>query len=463
MRMKYALLALVPIGLVLQLGVASAAPNRELGVRWEGSVEPETSKLVVYNLSARPAKAFLGSRAVSIPADGVTEIPAAGLGTGTLRLRSAADLLVLQAREDFDAASVRIASGQSGQAGEKLLRESVNPEWARELIADGPNVRHGALGAVTVKSEDPTARVEVAVEFVASHSAVRIRQLDALGNEVTSVVASASRPVRWRASLGPVNGESRIELRTLQGEAQGTAAAVVEGAHSRTARSPIAPLEKVGGGVADFVPDINWDRSPDLMFYVTGGPASVCGDLHISRNFATPTVTPGWICTNSSGNASAGPWTWANQNGTEYAEAYIVWSNGLSTNTAIHRWDKTPPTAAITSSGGSPAPISFSGTGNDVGAGFSSSWGSSCSNYFYDWTTDDYWDPSSNQYINAHFPVHVACTISGMPSTSVNWSQSQIPPGFAHKSGHCYEWAVFLYESSESTAYGNAKINFCVP
>ncbi|HKV08387.1 MAG TPA: hypothetical protein VJ725_09630 [Thermoanaerobaculia bacterium] len=43
------------------------------------------------------------------------------------------------------------------------------------------------------------------------------------------------------------------------------------------------------------------------------------------------------------------------------------------------------------------------------------------------------------------------------------WSQSQIPPGFAHKSGHCYEWAVFLYESSQSTAYGYDKINFCVP
>ena len=112
----------------------------------------------------------------------------------------------------------------------------------------------------------------------------------------------------------------------------------------------------------------------------------------------------------------------------------------------------------------SPAPISFYGTGSDVGAGFNTSWGSSCYNYFYDETWDNYWDPYSNQYINAYFPYSVPCTISGwMPSTSVNWNQSQIPPGFAHKSGRCYEWGVFLYESSESSYYGWDTINFCVP
>ena len=464
MRMKYALLALAPMGLVLQLGSASAAPNRGLGVRWEGTVEPQASKIVLHNLSPRAANAYLGSKVVSVPADGAAEMGTAGLGAGPLRLRSSAHLLVVQAADDFDSGSLEIerkASVQPGQA--KLLPRFGRPDWTRELVTNGPNVRHGATGAISVKSDDPTARVEVAVEFVAPHSSVRIRQLDTLGNEMTSVVASASKPVRWRASLGPVNGESRIELQTLRGESQGTAAVTVDGAAAE--RSPVAPVVKSGGGLAEFTPDINWQYSPSLTFTVTGGPASVCGDLYTSRNYGAYVKSPGWICTNSSGNASAGPWTWANQSGDEIGYAYIIWSNNLSTNTAVHIWDKTGPTATITSPVASPVPTAFYGTGSDgtYGAGFSSSWGSSCSSYFYDETWDNYWDPSSNRYINAYFPYHVPCTISGMPSHSVSWSQSQIPPGYAHISGRCYEWGVFLYESNESAYYGYDTINFCIP
>lgn len=466
MRMKYALFALAPIGLVLQLGTASAAPNRQLGVRWEGTLEPEASKIVVYNLSPRPANAFLGTKVLSVPAGGAAEMGTAGLEGGPLSLRSSVHLLMLQTGNDFDAGSLEIqknAAGQPRQAAGKLQPRFGRPDWTRELIANGPNVRHGATGAVGVKSDDPTARVEIAVEFVAPHSAVRIRQLDTLGNEVASVVASASKPVRWRASLGPVNGESRIELQTLRGEAQGTAAAVVEGGAAE--RAPVAPVAKSGGGLAEFTPDINWQRSPALTFTVTGGPASVCGDLYTSRNYGSYVKTPGWICTNPSGSASAGPWYWANQSGDEIGYAYIIWSNGSSTNTAFHIWDTTGPTATITSPVSSPVPTSFYGTGSDgsYGAGFSSSWGSSCSNYFYEENTDNYWDPYTNQYINAYFPVHVSCTISGMPSHSVTWSQSQIPPAYRHVSGRCYEWAVFLYESNDSNFYGNDVINFCIP
>lgn len=465
MRTKYALLALVPVSLVLQLGSAGAAPNRALGVRWEGTVEPQASKIVLHNLSPRAANAFLGSRVVSVPADGAAEMGTAGLGTGPLQLRSSAHMLVIQAGNDFDSGSLEIqrnASAQPAQAGAKLLTRFGRPEWTRELIANGPTVRHGATGTVTVKSDDPTARVEVAVEFVAPHSSVRIRQLDTLGNEVTSVVASASKPVRWRASLGPVNGESRIELQTLRGESQGTAAAVVEGAAAE--RSPVAPAAK-SGGLGEFTPDINWQRSPNLYFTVTGGPANLCGTLYVSRNYGSYVPTANWICTDGSGNATKGPWTWASQSGDEIAYGYIIWSNNSSTNTAVHIWDKTGPSATITSPVSSPVPTSFYGTGSDggYGAGFSSSWGSSCSNYFYDETMDNYWDPYTNQYINAYFPVHVGCTISGMPSHSVSWSQSQIPPGYAHVSGRCYEWAVFLYEANDSNYYGNDVINFCIP
>ena len=471
MRMKHALFALALVSLVLQQGTASAGPTRQqLGVRWEGTLEPEASKLVVYNLSARPAKAFLGSRAFSIPTDRAAEIPAAGLGTETIRLRSTAELLVLQALDGFDAGSVQIdKSSSSGpqQAGAKLLHESVNPEWTRELTADGPRVRHGALGAIALKSDDAAARVEVAVELLTPHTSIRIRQLDTWGNEITSLVAAASQPVRWRALLGPVNGESRIELRTLQGEAQATAAVAAAGDSSTTGRSPIAPLEKAGGGIGKFEPAINWQNSPDLYYRVTGGPPNVCGDSYVSRNGGPYVVTGGWMCLDANGNGVKGPWTWSNQNGTEIAYAYMVWSNGLSTNTDKHIWDKTGPWARITSPSASPAPISFYGTGNDEGAGYSSSWGSSCHTTFFEHPTPStpngrYWDPYTNQYINTS-RYEVPCTISGMPSLSVTWNQSTIPPGYTHFSGRCYTWAVVLRESTQSNYEGWDNRYFCVP
>ncbi|HEY9420262.1 MAG TPA: hypothetical protein VIW92_02520 [Thermoanaerobaculia bacterium] len=466
MRTKYALLALVPVGLVLQLGSAGAAPNRALGVRWEGTVEPLASKIVIHNLSPRAANAFLGSRVVSVPADGAAEMGTAGLGAGPLQLRSSAHMLLVQAGDDFDSGSLEIARSAAVQPGQaKLLPRFGRPDWTRELVTNGPNVRHGATGAVSVKSDDPTARVEVAVEFVAPHSSVRIRQLDTLGNEVTSFVAAASKPVQWRASLGPVNGESRVELQTLRGESQGTAAALLEGDASPVQRAPIAPVLKAGGGILDFDPEINWQFSPNLYARITGAPPSMCGDLYISRNNSPYSVSPGYFCTDASGNATRGPWSWGNQAGDETAYAYVIWANGLSTNTARHVWDKTGPTVSITSPMASPAPISFSGTGSDgvFGAGFSPNWGSYCVTYFYNTTTSSYWWPNSG-YINT-FPYNGPnCTISGMPSHSITWSEGQIPPGFAHVRGHCYEWGVYLHDANGgyTNQFGWTKINFCV-
>lgn len=455
MRMKHALVVFAPVALILQLGSAGAAPDRDVRARWEEAVEPRASKIIIHNLSTGPAEASLGSEAVSISAAGVAEIPS--VGVGQLHLSGpAADtaLLVLQVPDGFDAKSLKI---------EKL------PYIRTKQAVAGASVRHGATGVASVRSKDPRARVEVAVEFLAPHTLVRVRQLDPLGNEMTSLVASASQPVLWRATLDQVAGESRIELQTLRGEAQGTAGVAGPRGRNRGTRF-IAPK---AGGVAAFSPTINWQGSNNLYFTVTGGPASLCGAAWVSRNGGSYVSTVGnWICTDASGNASNGPWTYAGQSGDEFALAYVVWSNGQSTNTTQHIWDKTAPTVTITSGGASPAPTSFSGTATDPqwGAGFSSNFGagagggsSYCTTYYYNTTTGWYWCPGSGY--GSQFPCNINCTISGMPSHSVTWSvsSSSLPPGFAHFSGQCYEWGVYFYDNGSLGQYDTDTKTFCVP
>lgn len=470
MRTKY-VSALIPVALILQLSSAWAAPDRESRARWEEAVEPQASKIVIQNLSARPAEASLGSEQIAISAGRIAEIPAAA---GPFR--SDAPLLVLQAPDGFDAASLEIDKAVSEEfllkRGNPSAR-AAHPAWARDLVTGVAHIRHGATGAVALASKDPDARVEIAVEFVAPHTLVRIRQLDSLGNEMTSLVASASSPVRWRATLEPVAGESRIEMRTLRGEAQGTAAAVVRHAGARSRRSPITPLLKLGGGNAKFEPTINWQGSADLYYKVTSGPVSLCGDLYVSRNGGAYTVTPGWICTDAAGAATKGPWTYAGQSGDEDATGYIVWSDGSSTNAANHIWDKTAPVVTIVANGASPAPTALSGTANDgswgsgFSAGFPASAGggnSTCVLYFYETTTGGYWCPGSTSY-SSGFPCNPSCTLSGMPSRSITWSAGSpvLPPGLAHVSGRCYEWGVVITDNWKYGKDGRATYTFCVP
>ena len=452
MRKKY-LLALAPVVLILQLGSGWAAPDKGGAVKWEGAADRQAAKLWVHNLSAAPAEVTLEAgraETASIAAHGAVEMQPARLADGApLRLRSRADLLVLQIPDRFDAGAVEV----EGPA-------AVRSDRSGKLQITRPALAPGTTGSARVTAESSMAQIEVAIELLVPGSSVRIRQLDARGREVGSLVASSSKPVRWRTILGPVDGEAQIELQPLRGKVQGTATAVEPGTKTRTAGSPFQPRAD-GGGLASFNYEINWPQTPDLRFYVSSGPPSVCGDLWAQRNFGSWTVTPGWICTDANGNASAGPWSWANQSGDEEAYAYIQWSNGLSTNQVHHIWDKTAPTVDITSPPDLPAPTSFYGTANDpnYGAGFSSSW-AQCQVWFYDRTTYSYYDPYFGSYSDT-YPYNVSCSISGMPSRSVSWSlsPSQLPPGHAHISGHCYQWRAQIYDGGQ---WGWWDWYFCV-
>src|SRR5437763_16964763 len=100
-------------------------------------------------------------------------------------------------------------------------------------------------------------------------------------------------------------------------------------------------------GTAYFSNAINWSQSSDLYFTVTGGPASMCGDLVTTRN-GSSLVSPGWICTDSSGNVTKGPWTWANTPSDQTdTNVHIDWANGSTTYaTSDHVWDNTCPSVS---------------------------------------------------------------------------------------------------------------------
>jgi hypothetical protein len=226
-----------------------------------------------------------------------------------------------------------------------------------------------------------------------------------------------------------------------------------------TASALALPGASWATGVGYFSSEINWWWSSDLYYSVAGGPASTCGALWAYRNGGPWTETPGWLCTDSSGNSTKGPWSWANQNGDEEAWAYIQWPDGSSTTTAHHIWDKTAPSVSPipTPPPGSP-PSSLAGTANDgaYGAGFDARW-ASCSTTFQDLTTGLYWTPGASAYSTTR--TSVACSISGMPSRSITWNAPQIPPSSAHTVGHCYEWQVCLYDGGFC---GYSSIDFCL-
>src|SRR5688572_7533917 len=141
MRKKVSLLFLAPAALILQVDSGLAAPNRGGDVRWEGGVRDSASKIWIHNLGNRPAEASLeavadGGKAaavevVSVAAGAGVEVPATVPGDSRrLRLRSRADLFVLEAPEEFDARTIELA-GPRTIRGDRLRKgpEVVRPAW----------------------------------------------------------------------------------------------------------------------------------------------------------------------------------------------------------------------------------------------------------------------------------------------------------------------------------------------
>lgn len=146
------------------------------------------------------------------------------------------------------------------------------------------------------------------------------------------------------------------------------------------------------GGTASFSNgQFDWVNS-SFYYNVTGAPPNVCGTLHTFRN-GSQLDSPGWICTNGSGNATMGPYSGSTNQTDE--NIYIEWPGGCqTTGGTFHISDASPPTIWIDGYG-----ASFIGGASDVqwGTGFDFgspiAW-SSISATFQDLTTGKYCDSS---------------------------------------------------------------------
>lgn len=202
-------------------------------------------------------------------------------------------------------------------------------------------------------------------------------------------------------------------------------------------------------GDAYFNHEIDWPNTPSLYYTVAGAPPNTCGDLWANRNGGGWVQGVDWICTDSNGTATKGPWS--SNPDDETASVYIDWGTCTSP-VRTHIWDVGAPATYISSS----VPGGFYGYSWDEawGAGFNASWSSCTAEYIQEPTGATgrrWWSPASNGY-TASVAQYVPCTIQGMPSLSVTWSTttSTRPWAPSHIPGVTYTWRVWVFDGGQS-------------
>lgn len=186
------------------------------------------------------------------------------------------------------------------------------------------------------------------------------------------------------------------------------------------------------GGIAYFSNDVYDCPGSSYYYIVAGGPPSTCGTLKLVRN-GVYEETPGWLCTDASGNATQGPWLVStDQTGQDIR---IEWPNGSSTYGADTKVDDySAPTISV-----SRADLaSFAGTASDV------AWGSG----FGPWTTVrvTYMDTSNGLYWDgwcycSASEVSFDASFSPVGGYAITWS-SIPPPSYAHDPFRSYQWCA---------------------
>jgi hypothetical protein len=251
-------------------------------------------------------------------------------------------------------------------------------------------------------------------------------------------------PVRWRAELGSaaeLDG-GRLALRVDRGTAVAglPAGEGAAGAEVRLKSITAAALQ----GTAWFNHTINCQFSGDLYYYVTGGPPNTCGELNTYRN-GSWLFASNWLCTDSSGNATKGPWSWSGTPSDQTDEpAFIRWPNGNTTNNADHIWDKSLPDTYRDSPGGAP-PTSYYGHATDAQWGTGFDFGGYCFSDFRNISTNLWWNPATGTYSSSSYKS-VTNTLSRVNRWYVNWS-GPFPSSGSHVSSNTYEWFTCCLDS----------------
>ncbi|HEX5876174.1 MAG TPA: hypothetical protein VFY60_16105 [Pyrinomonadaceae bacterium] len=469
---------------------------------------PNGSALWVTNLGADDTKLTVGNRpfdstvtheplhASEVIAAGRTvrldnSLPAHFRGSD-LFIRSKEDVATLMAPVDFAVNSAEFFSASSRQENSK---PQAVPKWVTELGGIGETGNNvfdaDEIGyAPAVKGQTETGKryaFGVGVALTKAKSSVEFKLISRAGETIKSLVLSSSRQVFWQAPLGEFASgtyeyPSRIEMRVLAGTAQGflsikdlesgqftplpiapfagdsslqrdeEAMAEEETTESGTGgpmlreESSVVAAQSGYGGYAYFSNGVYDSRYTSYTYHVYNAPANVCGTLHIRRN-GNQETNSGWICTNSVGQATKGPWTGStNQTGENIR---IVWPNNSYTVGGDYKVDD-PYDPSVWSNQyggyGVPIPSQFNGSGYDPQWGTGFYFGSGGWSHF----TAAF--RKTNQYGQSHYydgwgynsssPVYFPVNASPYRGFNISWWVTP-PPQSAHNSYDTYEWCVY--------------------
>jgi hypothetical protein len=274
------------------------------------------------------------------------------------------------------------------------------------------------------------------------HSSADLQLVKSDGSSLGFVNVSTARPVSLKIDLGRMLANAtyvgllRVDLKVLRGQVDGSLAT----AQTEPRRFKPLALTKVGGGNAWFSSNIHWQDDPTPLYYhIRGGQANTCGELNTFRNGSWQ-VTPGWACTDGSGNADKGPWYAYNWTSDQKDDpAYIRWPNGTSTTTDWHIFDVECPSTTRTSPYGAPPTTYYGNSADGIWGACFGDWAYVYS-LFHDLSTGLFWTPSAGAY-SAATNIAVYGVLSGRPGCGVTWDTA-FPPVSAHQRGHQYRWTT---------------------
>lgn len=437
----------------LFVAFASAGSGEEQGTRFlkvPGGGD-SASRVWIKNLGDGPVRVTLANAdEISLAPREIAAAPEAVLAKGG-RVRSGGDILVIRGDAGLSPSSLEVEEHPAIQLGRergRLLARYEPGDWLADLkTAIGSALPAGQTVRGTL---DPAKEPKIALALLDADSAVNVTVRNDKGRRLRSFTLAATAPVRLRVDLGDAvarSGETRVEVLVVRGRAATTLG---------DGEGPDRALLKSCTGNVNA--HIHYNSGDVLYYDLSGCPASTCGELDTFRN-GSWLFSPGWACTDASGSAHMGPWTWTGTASDQTDDPlFIRFSSTLTTNNDWHIWDKNPATAFLDSSTSPAPPTSYYGHATDTqwGAGFD--FGAIGFSYFQDLSSGNYFSPFTSSYSSSS-PVSVSATLSRVNQWYVNWS-TVFPPSGAHTSHHNYEWITCVTDGNSGYC---STLNFTAP
>ncbi len=213
-----------------------------------------------------------------------------------------------------------------------------------------------------------------------------------------------------------------------------------------------------GGGTGHFTDGGRASRKTTYSYIITGAPPNMCGTLDLYRNDVHETGS-NWVCTDSNGKATKGPWGPPTTNET-VRDSHIIWADGSKTNKVSHINDVTDPFIRSVQGGGYSVviPTEYNGTASDA------KWGTGFDYTPFGWTgaSATYKNVTTGKYYTANgydSSIPSSSTVQLQPCCSgfnITW-RAWPPPPSAHNSTDTYRWCVnindFFYNGTDCITF----------